>query len=154
MRTQTRASAVAIALILAALVLACSDDTTPSPIAPPPPQPTTPTPAPPATIYSLSGVVFEVTSAGNTPVEGVDVYCDSCGPPIGHSSRLTGADGVYSFDGEGGVTAGGIPLFLHKRGYILPNQPDQSGPNGDSWMGSVSVRVSGDTRFNIQIIRK
>ena len=29
-----------------------------------------------------------------------------------------------------------------------------SGPNGDSWMGSVRVTVTGDTRFNIEIIRK
>jgi hypothetical protein len=31
-----------------------------------------------------------------------------------------------------------------------------SGPNGDGWMGSVNapLTTAGDTRFNIQIIRK
>jgi hypothetical protein len=102
--------------------------------------------------------VFEVTSAGNMPLEGVTVYCDPCGPPDGHSFRSTGADGGYSFDGAGGVapgsTPGGILLFVAKRGYVLPNQPDISGPNGDGYMGSVRVTVTGDTRFNIQILRK
>ena len=155
MRTQRRASAVVAAMVLATLVLACSDDTTPNPIAPTLPQtPSTPTPPSPPSIYTLAGVVFEMTSAGNIPVEGVTVYCDPCGPPIGHSSRETGADGVYSFDGAGGVAAGGIQLLLHKRGYVLPNQPDMSGPSGDSWMGIVTVTVAGDTRFNIGIIRK
>ena len=155
MRTHTRASAVVTALVLATLILGCSDDTAPSPVAPTPPQtPSTPTPPSPATIYTLSGVVFEVTSAGNIPVEGVTVYCDPCGPPEGHSFRSTGADGLYSFDGAGGVGVGSIMLFLSKRGYVLPNQPDISGPNGDGYMGGVTVRVTGDTRYNIEIVKK
>lgn len=128
MRTQTRASAAATAMVLATLVLGCSDERAPSPIAPTPPQaPSTPTPASPAILYTLSGVVFEVTSAGNTPVEGVNVYCEPCGPPDGHSLRFTDADGAYSFDGAGGVATARIELLLAKRGYILPNQPDLSG---------------------------
>lgn len=155
MRTQTRASAIATAMVLATLVLGCSDERAPSPTAPTPPQtPSTPTPASPAILYTLSGVVFEVTSAGNTPVEGVEVYCEQCGPPDGHSLRCTDANGVYSFDGASGVTAGRIELLLAKRGYILPNQPDLSGPSGNSWMGRLSVTVTGDTRYDIQIIQK
>jgi hypothetical protein len=155
MRTQTRVYAVATALVLATLVLACSDDTTPSPIAPTPPQtPTTPTPAPPGTLYTLSGVVFEVTSAGNMPLQGVEVYCEPCGPPDGHSLQQTGADGVYSFAGAGGVAPGRIRMLLAERGYILPNQPDMSGPDGTGWMGSVTVPVTGDTRYDIQIMQK
>ena len=153
MRTQTRVYAVATALVLATLVLACSDDTTPSPIAPTPPQTPT-TPAPPGTLYTLSGVVFEVTSAGNMPLQGVEVYCEPCGPPDGHSLRQTGADGVYSFAGAGGVATGRIQMLLAKRGYILPNQPDMSGPDGTGWMGSVTVPVTGDTRYDIQIMQK
>ena len=152
MRTQARPFKVGIAIVLATLVVACgSDDTTPSPIAPTPPPPP---PTAPAAIYTLSGVVFEVTSAGNTPVEGVTVYCDPCGPPEGHSFRSTGADGVYSFDGAGGVGVGSTMLFLSKRGYVLPNQPDISSPNGDGSMGGVTVRVTGDTRYDIEIIKK
>ena len=29
--------------------------------------------------YTLSGVVFEVTATGRTPIEGVAVYCELCG---------------------------------------------------------------------------
>lgn len=157
MRTQTRPFAVGIAILLATLVVACgSDDTPPIPMAPTAPQPpATPTPPPPAaTLYTLAGVVFEVTSAGNVPVEGVEVYCEPCGPPDGHSLRQTGAEGVYSFDGAGGVAAGRIQMLVAKRGYVLPNQPDMSGPDGLGWMGSVTVPVSGETRFNIEIIKK
>ena len=87
-------------------------------------------------------------------MKGVEVYCDPCGP-FGHSARFTDADGRYSFDGEDGrVGAGTIPLWLAKQGYKLPNQPDESGPDGLSWMGSVAVVVAGDTRRDIHIIRK
>ena len=98
--------------------------------------------------------MFEVTSAGNMPLQGVEVYCEPCGPPDGHSSRMTGADGVYSFDGAGGVANGQIQMLLFKRGYKLPDQPDLSGPNGDLWMGIVTVTVAGETRFNIEIVQK
>ena len=155
MKAKTRVSTVAVALVLATLVVACSDDTTPSPIAPTPPQtPTTPTPAPPGTLYTLSGVVFEVTSAGNQPLQGVEVYCEPCGPPDGHSLRQTGPDGIYSFAGAGGVAPGRIQMLLAKQGYMLPNQPDMSGPDGKGWMGSVTVAVAGDTRYDIQIMQK
>ena len=122
MGNQTRPFKLGIAIVLATLVVACgSDDTTPSPIAPTPP------PTAPAAIYTLSGVVFEVTSAGNIPVEGVTVYCDPCGPPEGHSFRSTGADGVYSFDGAGGVGVGSTMLFLSKRGTCcLINRTSQA----------------------------
>ena len=154
MRTQTRASAVATVVVLATLVWGCSDDRrSPTPITPTPP-PSAPAPAPPVSLYTLSGVVFEVTSAGKTPVQGVEVYCDPCGPPLGHSSRHTEANGLYSFDGAGGVASGQIALWLAKRGYKLPDQPDQSGSGGNSWMGSVSVTVTGDTRFDVELVRK
>jgi hypothetical protein len=160
MRTQTRGS-VALALMVAALVVGCSDGTARNPIlTSPPPQtplaPTpTPTPQPPAQIYSVSGVVFEVTSAGNTPAEGVEVYCEPCGPPLGHSGRFTDRQGRFSFDGEaGGMLAGVLDLYLAKQGYVLPDQPDESGPNGLGWMGKLRVTVTGNTHFNIQIVRK
>ena len=76
--TRVRACAPAPALALALLV--CSDETTPIPIAPTPPQTPSPPPPPPpppaVTLYTLAGVVFEVTSAGNMPLQGVEVYCE------------------------------------------------------------------------------
>lgn len=159
MRTHKRVLAVAAAVVLATSISACGDGSGPSPVRPTPPvtPPAAPTPSPPATLYTLSGVVFEVTSAGNTPVEGVEVYCEPCGPPDGHSLRQTDAKGAYSFDGPGGVASTGMTviwMLVAKKGYVLPGQPDGSGPNGDGWMGTVNVTVAGDTRYDIQIIRK
>ena len=107
----------------------------------------------PVTLYTLSGVVFEVTSVGRTPVPGVEVYCEPCGPPDGHSARFTDALGAYSFDGPGGVARGTIQMMLAKQGYGLPNQPEQSGTMG-GWMGITVVTVQGDTRHDIEITRK
>lgn len=159
MRTHTRASAVAAAMVLATFVSGCSDDGSgPGPIRPTPPTQgppaAPPPPGPSPTLNTLSGVVFEVTSAGNTPVEGVEVYCEPCGPPEGHSARHTDVNGVFVFQGAGGVAAGPIELLLAKRGYMLPDQPDQAGPSGNSWMGAVTVTVTGDTRHDIRIVRK
>ena len=151
-------------MALASLMLGCSDPGGPyaSPVTPttvqtPPTAQTPPTgqtPVPSTTLYSLSGVIFEVTSAGTTPVEGVEVYCESCGPPLGHSGRFTGTNGFYSFDGGAGAAAGVVEVMFSKPGYVLPNQPDQSGPDGLGWMGSVNVRITADTRYDVQITRK
>ena len=142
-------------MVLSTLAWSCGDERRPVPITPTPPQtPSVPTPPAPATLFTLSGVVFEVTASGNTPVRGVEVYCEPCGPPLGHSFRQTDADGVYSFEGEGGVATGSIELLLAKQQYVLPNQPDQSGPSGLGWMGKVIVTVTADTRRDIQIVRK
>jgi hypothetical protein len=142
-------------MVLATLVLGCSDGRLPTPITPTPTEaPSIPGPAPSGVLYNLSGVVFEVTSSGRTPVEGVEVYCDPCGPPLGHSARHTDANGLYSFDGAGGVTSGHIELILAKQGYKLLDKPDQSGPSGIGWMGTVGVTVTGDTRADIEIIKK
>ena len=156
MSVARRARAVP-AVVLAAFLWGCGDGITAGPNAPTPtpaPSPSTPTPGPPEILYTLSGVVFEMTGAGRVPVEGVEVYCEPCGRPGGHSARFTDGRGAYSFDGTGGVAAGSIPMLLSKRGYVLPGQPDQAGPDGLGWMGNTSVQVSGDTRFDIQIVRK
>ena len=74
----------------------CDGADSPAPTAPsavqaplPPPAPT-PTRAqfPPGVLsaYTLSGVVFEVTPTGKTPIEGVAVYCELCGAET-HSGR-------------------------------------------------------------------
>ena len=68
------------------------------------------------TSYTLSGVVFEVTPEGRTPIEGVEVYCDGCGSPVGHTFAVTGVDGVYSF---GWTYNGANPLFVTKAGYAI-----------------------------------
>jgi hypothetical protein len=95
--------------------------------------------------YTLSGVVFELTEAGRAPVEGVEVYCDSCGSPVGHTFTSTDADGFYSFSWS---PNGVHPLFVTKTGYAIV------GPTGLDPYGRISATVSGDTRFDIQLARK
>ena len=97
--------------------------------------------------FTLSGVVFEATPEGNVPIEGVEVYCDSCGSPVGHTFANTDADGFYSF----AWAANGVhPLFVTKDGYTLF---DPTGRLQDR-LGRISATVNGDTRFNIQLVRR
>ena len=116
--------------------------------------PTGPTVTPPSPIPiattpgTLSGVVFERTAAGNVSVEEVEVYCESCsdGPGI----VFTDSDGVYSF---GEVGNGRSHLLVAKLGYKLA-KPDEVYSGGISWMGKVIVTVSGETRFDIELVRQ
>ncbi len=96
--------------------------------------------------YTLSGTVFEITTAGQVPVEGVEVYCDSCGSPVGHTFVYTDASGFYSLE----WSMDGIhPLFVRKPGYDIV---DPTGTLRDSF-GRIRALVRGDTRFDIQIGR-
>jgi hypothetical protein len=137
-------SATMAALGVTVLMSAC-DGVSQSPSAP-----ASPPTRPPTTVakFTLSGVVFEVTPAGKTPVDGVLIYCDTCGP-VGHSDRTTDATGAYSFEE---VANGRTTLVLgSKLGYNLSRQ-DEPEPTG--WMGGVYATVSGDTRFDIQLVRQ
>ena len=93
--------------------------------------------------YTLSGVVFEITDAGQVPIEGVEVYCDSCGSPDGHTFVYTDSHGFYSLSW---TTNGVHPLFVTKAGYEIV------GPRSAS--GMISATVRGDTRFDIQLARR
>ena len=148
--TGTRLSMALGALFLTMLVSACSDaprlrfptsPTLDTPLTPPR------APAPDVLIGTLSGVVFEVTSAGNVvPVEGVQVYCDACG--LGHVSTYTDGNGAYSFTD---VKAAVYPLLVAKRGYTLVRP---TGPGSGGWMGTINAHVNGDTRFDIEVIQQ
>lgn len=84
--------------------------------------------------FALSGVVTEVTPAGIAPVEGVAVYGG-----IGDDNRAarTDRDGFYTllgmFDGTGRVVT-------IKEGYAQTEHKN--------------VSIAGDTRFDIQLVRK
>lgn len=113
--------------------------------------PTAPTARPPAlTGGTLSGVVFETVTGARVPVAGVEVYCDACGPPLGHTLTKTDANGVYELQG---ALAGPNRVLLSKSGFKLP-QPAWLGPGGIGWMGGLDIVVNGDTRFDIEIVRQ
>ena len=45
---------------------------------------------------TISGLVFELTATGRTPIEGAEVYCELCGEAT-HSWSVTASNGFYSF---------------------------------------------------------
>ena len=127
------------------LVSACDNETRVlSPTSPSQAGPTSP--GAPVLTYTLSGVVFELTAMGRTPIQGVSVYCDSCGDPLGHTSSDTDANGFYSFS----WTANGqTPLIVRKEGYGLAGDLPAGPVNG--W---IVAAVNGDTRFDIELVRR
>ena len=81
------------------------------------------------------------------PVEGVDLYCDSCGSPVGHTFTATDANGSYSFEwAQNGVH----PLLVWKTGYDVI---DATHVLADG-TAVRNATVNGDTRFDIQIVRR
>ena len=97
--------------------------------------------------YTLSGVVTELRSAGTVPAAGVQLYCDSCGSPDGHTFTLTDANGFYSFSwARNGVH----PLLVWKDGYVVLD-PSRTLADGTAVKNAT---VDGDTRFDIEITRR
>jgi hypothetical protein len=112
-------------------------------------------------IYTLSGVVSEVTPTGLVPVEGVLLEESSCedvppATPSSHKacpvyiSQTTKTDkrGLYSFSGlysgqENVVWAG-------KEGFEDPF-PQRYPENSE---GGQAVTIDGNTRFDIQLVRR
>ena len=114
------------------------------------PTPTPTAPTTPFVYHTLSGVVFELTPDGRAVVADVEVYCESCDPPLGHSMTKTDAAGGYNFNQ---AENGSHLVWLARRGYRLP-RPDLTGPGGSGWMGGIYADVSGDTRFDVEIVRE
>ena len=69
-------------------------------------------------------------------MEGVNVYCDSCGSLNGHTFTLTDSMGDTAFPGHATAT---VPIMVWKDGY-----------------GEITAvaMVNGDTRFDVQIVRR
>ena len=61
---------------------------------------------------TISGLVFELTATGRTPIEGVAVYCELCGEAT-HSWAVTDSNGLYTFTGV--WNAGMFPTSLSIR---------------------------------------
>jgi hypothetical protein len=93
--------------------------------------------------YVLSGLVYEVTAAGRVPIDGVVLYCDSCGSPVGHTFVTTDAEGLYSLSWVWpGVT---YLQVIGKTGFKYEG-PIQS-------LG-IPVTINGNTRFDIELVRR
>lgn len=148
-----------VVLVIAASLPGC-DDRSRRPTAPSSFQqsPTAPSSAggfPPGvfTDVTISGQVFEMTATGRMPIAGVGVYCELCGQST-HSWSFTDANGLYSFTGV--WNAGVVPtsLGLEKLGYVdPPGLPSVTAPNpvGAGWR---EVMVNGDTRFDMELVRR
>jgi hypothetical protein len=91
----------------------------------------------PAT-FTLSGVVFEITDTGRTPVEGV--FIEGYDFPGTRTDR----NGFYSLSSYEGLNN----LFVSKEGYQTdpPELPSCEGCN-------VTVTLTGDTRLDIRLVR-
>lgn len=150
---------------------ACDHRSAATPTAPTPPVvATTPTPTPVGFFYgpgyslqgvALSGVVEETTPAGTRlPIEGARVYCDACGE-YGHTGTTTDSNGRYHFSGQ--IAAGGgmwltgdglTPLHVSKDGYQDPPGLPALSRRYQDPSGWREVRVNGDTRFDMLLIRR
>ncbi len=113
---------------------------------------------------SLTGVVYETTATGRpVGIGGAHVYCEACGL-MTHTWATSDANGFYSFSGNL-ASGGGVwlsPGFLtaigieHTDYRDPPGLPPLSGPlfhipSGPGWR---EVLIDGDTRFDIQLVRR
>jgi len=134
--------------IMAVTIAACSDGTatlqtvvgpTPIPAEAPGPRP----------IFALSGIVSEMTANGVAPVEGVTIAVASCVVPLrecAFDKRVTtDAQGSYIVDG---MYPGPAGVWLDGTGFRLPDGVMVDGE------GVLTVMIVGDTRFDIQLVRR
>ena len=107
---------------------------------------------------SLSGVVYELTPTGRTPIAGAFVYCELCGKET-HTFASADDNGFYHFSGDlasgGGVwVAPGVPTPIAV-GYYNKDYEDPPGlpavRQGPGWR---EVLIDGDTRFDIELVRR
>ena len=101
---------------------------------------------------TLSGMVFELTPSGRGPIEGVILHCGTCGAET-HAWAYTNSEGLYEFIG---VWLDGFPvttIWVEKDGFgDPPGLPTQPQPFGGP--GSRTVTINGDTRLDIELVRR
>ena len=155
-------------VVLALGVTGCGGgDFVATPLAPStlPPQSVAPVPSPGSFLtghtlsgVSLSGVVYELTPTGRSPIAGAIVYCEPCGAET-HTFATADDNGFYHFSGDvatgGGVwVAPGVPTPLAV-GYYNEDYEDPPGiPTTARGPGWRHVLMDGDTRFDIELVRR
>jgi hypothetical protein len=132
---QPSTSRLIAAVVMTLAVTACGGDgngTMPTATAPTPTPAAAPAPTPaPGSTFALFGVVSEVTANGVMPIEGVQVE-----EYHRHQFSTTDANGFYRISE---VSAGRIGVGFEHEGYESSRS---------------IVNVNGDTRFDIQAIRR
>ena len=151
-----------------ALGLAGCDGSGPAPavLSPSPPRPTVVVPVaatfPPGTLtgVSLSGVVYELTATGRTPIAGALVYCELCSMET-HMFATADGNGFYRFPGDlatgGGIwVKPGVPIPIAVGGWFNTEFGDPPGllPPRQGGAGRREVVIDGDTRFDIELVRR
>ena len=141
-------SRLAAAVVMTLTFAACGDGngTIPTVTAP------TPTPAPRST-FAVFGVVSEVTANGIVPVEGGAMQVMSCDPSVRHGCGGNGSILGVTTNGKGdyvvdGVYPGAAVVWVEKPGFQLPVGVKVDGE------GAQTVTVNGDTRLDVQLVRR
>lgn len=137
--------------VLSISITSCGGNPTVSPTPVPVPVPTSGQTLPPANgIYTLFGVVSEMTPDGPVPVVGVRINETSCpsGPCPAPTtlSATTDDNGYYSIPGL--FPGGNNIIWVTKAGYE-PAVP----PNDDCGGCTQVLTISGDTRFDIPLVQ-
>ena len=137
-------------------------DASRTPLAPSPLPPQAVVPVPPAASFppgtltgvSLSGVVYELTPTGRKPIARAIVYCELCSEET-HALATADDNGFYNFSGDlatgGGVwLSPGVPTSILV-GYYNPDFEDPPGLPRRGWR---EVQINGNTRFDIELVRR
>jgi len=150
-----RSRVILAAAVTVGLVSGCADTPT-SPTALQPSQPSSPTsPLPPPQtpvgppVYTLSGVIFETSSAGRLPVSDALVEVGVCAPnrssaPARIVSTRTDLNGAYRV---AEVCSGTAVVWVTKTGYQT-SPPEQC--DGDCLLVRIDAK---DTQFDVQLVR-
>jgi hypothetical protein len=99
-----------------------------------------------------------LTATGRTPIAKAIVYCELCGKET-HTFATADDDGFYRFSGDlasgGGVwVVRGVPTPIAVGYYNKDYQDPPGQPPTRQGAGWREVLIDGDTRFDIELVRR
>lgn len=110
--------------------------------------------------FTLSGVVSEETPTGLAPIEGVEIHDWSCDPvfpgnrlPVPSDGCSSGLSHSTTTDKNGRYS---IPRVYASKNFVCATKDGYQGnmPGSECDGYSTSVTLDGDTRFDIQLVRR
>jgi hypothetical protein len=108
------------------------------------------------TPVSLYGLVYEETAVGRVGIAGAAVYCEVCGAET-HTWAKADSNGFYRFSADI-ATGGGVWLQTGALTVVGVQHESYLDPPGVPLMfnrtGWRQATVSGDTQFDIQLVRR